>query len=237
MGLPGLRRRLTFFLIQSGVTLRVCPWLTVPGWEQDWCSAQLQAFVSISPNVFLLTCVFLSSIPSMPARSTASSAVSWWCGNEASFSFPFQSTLTVEECALALSHGHPGKTHTFDVFVDVLNSMEHVAQVTVKCHACISLLKNWVKNLSSGKTKPNQNTSTPNPQRRTAKEDCVCETGFSKDFPWMNNKDYLPSGTQRFCSEGHCITGDPLHWKSLKLFPEKAKHFSCWLLTQYRKNS
>lgn len=48
----------------------------------------------------------------------------------------------------------------------------------------------------------NKNTQTPNLQRRTEKGDCVCETGFCKDFPWMSSNDYLPSGTQRFLLRG-----------------------------------
>lgn len=134
--------------------------LAQAGWEQDWRTVHLQTFISISSNVYLLTCVILSVIPTM----SASTAVSCQRGSEAFFSFPSQSTPGVEVCVFALTWA-PWKNPA-----DVLNSMKGVALVTVKYHteknsAEITLLKNWVKNLNSEKTKLNQNTQTPNPSK------------------------------------------------------------------------
>lgn len=101
-------------------------------------------FASVSACVYLVTRVPVC--PSMPASSTASSAVTWWWGNEASLSFPSQSTPRRDECALALNHDSMGTlvglTYPLGVLVDVLNSIRHVAQVIMKCHASISVLKN-----------------------------------------------------------------------------------------------
>lgn len=137
--------------------------LAQTGWEQDWSTAHLQAFVSISSNIYLLTCVFLSVIPSMPAKSNAFSAVFWRWGNEASFSFPFLAWRSVP----LLWHGHPGRAHTFDVFLDVLNSIKHLAQVTVKCHAeKMHLLKYlcWKTELKILTVERQNQTKTPQPQ-------------------------------------------------------------------------
>lgn len=80
--------------------------------------------------------------------------------------------LASKECALALNHVSVGTLAglcPLDVLEDVLNSIRHVAQVIMKYHAYISVLKSWVKYLNSGETK----TPPPNPQEKTVKEDCV----------------------------------------------------------------
>lgn len=74
MDLPDLPRRLAFLLVQTGVTLRVCPW-HLQAESKTGASLSSMAFDNVSACVYLVTCMFLSVCPSKPAKSTASSTV------------------------------------------------------------------------------------------------------------------------------------------------------------------